>query len=411
MDNQAKQFRMIAKTIAGLEEVLASEIKSLGGSGVKPVKRGVEFFGDKKLLYKANYLARTALRILKPIAVFTAENELQLYDEIGKIDWSQYLNLDGTFSVDGVTTYSNITHSKFLALKTKDAVVDQFRNKFGRRPNVQLDNADLVINVRIFRNECTVSIDSSGESLHKRGYRKATGPAPISEVLAAGMILLTGWDQKSNFIDPMCGSGTIPIEATLIAKNIPAGNFRQDYCFMHWSNFDRELWESVKNEAKASIRPLAGKVIGSDRSGRILSVARENIESAGLQGDIILKPSFLADLRPPEGTGVIVMNPPYNERIKTEDIVDLYKSIGDTLKSHFAGYHAWIISAHLEALKFVGLHPTRNIALNNGQLECKYSKFEIYEGSKKQMYAEQNSDSDMKADKNTLKEKRKRIVK
>ena len=234
MSNRADKFRMIAKTISGLEGVLAAELSGLGANEVKSVTRGVEFFGDQRLLYRANYLCRTALRVLKPIATFKAENEKQLYDQIFRIDWSEYLSVDGTFSVDGVTSYSGITHSKYLALKTKDAVVDQFREKFGRRPNVKLDNADLVINVRIFRDECTVSIDSSGESLHKRGYRRGTGPAPISEVLAAGMIFLTGWDRKINFIDPMCGSGTIPIEAALLARNIPAGYFREDYCFMHW---------------------------------------------------------------------------------------------------------------------------------------------------------------------------------
>jgi len=411
MDEKSNRFRMIAKTIAGLEETLAKEMTDLGASGIKLVKRGVEFFGDKRLLYRANYLSRTALRILKPIAIFTAENEQQLYHEIGKIDWSEFLDVDGTFSVDGVTTYSNITHSKFLALKTKDAIVDQFRNKFGRRPNVELENADLVVNVRIFRNECTVSIDSSGESLHKRGYRKATGPAPISEVLAAGMVLLTGWDKKSNFIDPMCGSGTIPIEAGLIARNIPAGYFRNDYCFMHWNDFDRELWESVVNDAKAAIVDFKGTIISSDRSGRILTITKENVESAGLQNVITLRTSFFADLLPPEGKGILVMNPPYNERMKTEDIADLYKSIGDTLKRRFAGYHAWIISANIEALKLVGLHPTRNIALNNGQLECKYSRFEIYEGSKKQMYADNNVESEGIGDSNKKTGKRKRIVK
>lgn len=413
MGNDSKRFRMIAKTIAGLEEVLANEMNAMGASGVKPVKRGVEFFGDKKLLYKANYLSRTALRIIMPIAIFKAENEQQLYDGIGRIDWSDYLGVDGTFSVDGVTSYSNITHSKFLALKTKDAIADQFRNKFGRRPNVRLDNADLVVNVRIFRNEATVSIDSSGESLHKRGYRKATGPAPLSEVLAAGMIYLTDWDKKSTFIDPMCGSGTIPIEAALIARNIPAGYFRQDYCFMHWKDFDKTLWQEIKTEAENKIRKISGQIIGSDRSGRVLAVARENAESAGLSNAISFRSSFFADLEPPEGKGLIVMNPPYNERLKTEDVIDLYKSIGDTLKRNFTGYQAWIISANIEALKFVGLRPTRNLDLNNGQLECKYSKFEIYEGSKKRIWAEKQKEEERESEsfKDRGKGKRRRIEK
>lgn len=399
---------MIAKTIAGLEDVLANEMTALGASGVKPVRRGVEFFGDKKMMYKANYLSRTALRVIKPIALFNADNEQSLYDGIGKIDWNDYLDVNGTFSVDGVTSYSNITHSKFLALKTKDAIADQFRNKFGRRPNVRLDNADLVVNVRIFRNECTVSIDSSGESLHKRGYRKATGPAPLSEVLAAGMIYLTDWDKKSTFIDPMCGSGTIPIEACLIARNIPAGYFRQDYCFMHWKDFDKALWEDIKSEAESKIRKASGQIIGSDRSGRVLAVARENAESAGLAKDIMFRGSFFADLEPPEGKGIIIMNPPYNERLKTEDVIDLYKSIGDTLKRNFTGFQAWIISANIEALKFVGLRPTRNLDLNNGQLECKYSKFEIYEGSKKRIWADKKLQEEIKSKPEVIKQRVKR---
>ncbi len=392
MENKAENFRMIAKTISGLEGVLASELSELGATEVRTVMRGAEFYGDQRLLYKANYLCRTTLRILKPIATFRAENEDQLYKEVYKIDWSQYLDVDGTFSVDGVTSYSNITHSKYLALKTKDAVVDQFRAKYGKRPNIRLDNADLVINVRIFRDECTVSIDSSGESLHKRGYRKVTGPAPISEVLAAGMILLTGWDRESNFIDPMCGSGTIPIEAALIARNIPAGYFREDYCFMHWKDFDEALWDEIKSEAETKIVQPKVKIVGSDKSGLVIGLARQNLRYAGLTNDIQLKASFLTDLEPPSGGGILVMNPPYDERMKNDDIVEFYKEIGNALKQKYHGYQAWIISGHLEALKFVGLHATRNIALFNGPLECRFARFVIYEGSKKRSVPDQAND-------------------
>lgn len=383
MNDKAGNFRMIAKTISGLENVLAAELTELGATEVRPVMRGVEFFGDQRLLYKANYLCRTTLRILKPIATFRADNEDRLYREIYKIDWGQYLDVNGTFSVDGVTSYSNITHSKYLALKTKDAVVDQFRAKTGKRPNVRLDNSDLVINVRIFRDECTVSIDSSGESLHKRGYRKATGPAPISEVLAAGMILLTGWDKESNFIDPMCGSGTIPIEAALMARNIPAGYFREDYCFLHWKDFNKTLWEDIKREAESRIVAQKCKIVGSDKSGLVIGLARQNIRYAGLIENIHLKASFFADLEPPSGGGTLVMNPPYDERMKNDDIIQFYQSIGNTFKQKYHGYQAWVISGHLEALKLLGLHATRNIALFNGPLECRFARFVIYEGTKK----------------------------
>jgi putative N6-adenine-specific DNA methylase len=386
MEEKNGKFRMIAKTISGLEEVLAVELTEIGADDIRILNRGVQFFGDKTTLYKANYLLRTALRVIKPIAVFEASNEEQLYNEVYKIDWTQYLQVNGTFSVDGVTSYSNITHSKYLALKTKDAIVDQFREKFGSRPNVNLDKADLVVNVRIFRNECTVSIDSSGESLHKRGYRLEAGLAPVSEVLAAGLVLLSGWDRKSAFIDPMCGSGTIPIEAACIACQIPPGFFREDYCFMHWQDFDNDLWESIKKEADNKIVEYKGDIIGSDRSGRILAIAKKNVRSAGLNHVITLKTSFLNDLIPPGSGGVVVMNPPYDERLKTEDVTGLYKSIGDALKQHFHGYQAWVISGHKEALKFVGLRPSRNITIYNGPLECRYSRFEIYEGSKKSTY-------------------------
>ena len=391
MSNKAENFRMIAKTISGLEGVLATELSELGATEVRAVVRGVEFYGDQRLLYKANYLCRTTLRILKPIATFRAENEDQLYREIYKIDWSKYLDVDGTFSVDGVTSYSNITHSKYLALKTKDAVVDRFRANYGKRPNVRLDNPDLVINVRIFRDECTVSIDSSGESLHKRGYRKATGPAPISEVLAAGMILLTGWDRESNFIDPMCGSGTIPIEATLIARNIPAGYFREDYCFMHWKDFEKDLWNEIKSEAETKIIQPKGKIVGSDKSGLVIGLARQNLRSAGLTENIHLKASFFADLEPPSGGGILVMNPPYDERMKNDDIIQFYKEIGNTFKQKYQGYQAWIISGHMEALKLLGLHATRNITLFNGPLECRFARFVIYEGTKKRHLSENDN--------------------
>lgn len=383
MEIQKERFRMVAKTFAGLEKVLAQEIGDLGGEEIKIVQRAVEFTGDDALMYRANYLCRSALRILKPIAEFYAPNENVLYEEVKKIPWETYLNLHSTFSVDGHVSYSHITHSKYLALKSKDAIADQFRENTGKRPSVDKYNPDLRINVRIFKNFCTVSIDSSGESLHRRGYRKSTGPAPLNEVLAAGMILLTGWKGDSNFIDPMCGSGTLAIEAAMISKKIPAGMFRQSWAFQGWKDFDKELWERVVSEAKNNIGPLAVKIVASDRSGRILQVARENIAEAGLTDDIEVKVDFIGDVVPPPGGGLMVTNPPYGERIKADDINKLYADIGDNLKQKFMGYNAWIISSHMEATNHIGLRPSARMALNNGALVCKYLGFEIYEGSKK----------------------------
>ena len=384
MVEKEKTFRMIAKTFAGLENVLAKELVEIGASGVRSIRRGVDFYGDKRILYKANYLCRTALRIIKPIAVFKAMNEDQLYDEVKKIEWNEYLDIKSTFSIDGITSHSNITHSKYLALKTKDAIADRFREETGKRPNVDKFNPDLSINVRLFKDQCTISLDSSGESLHKRGYRQATGPAPLNEVLAAGMILISGWKGDRPFVDPMCGSGTLPIEAALFALNIPAGYFFEKFAFMHWKDFDEELWETVKSSAEKKIRRDKPVTIeGSDWSGRVLQAARENVESAGLTDVVRVYPSFFADTEPPAGKGVLITNPPYGERIKTEDIEKLYQEIGDTLKQKFTGYDAWIISSHREAMKYIGLRTSTNMTLFNGPLECRYSKFELYEGSKK----------------------------
>lgn len=381
--NHQNTFRMVAKTFAELEDVLLSEVRDCGGIAPRKVKRGVEFRGDKEVLYRANYTCRSALRIIKPIAVFDAPDEEVLYQEVKKIPWQEYLDNRSTFSIDGTTSYSRITHSKYLALKTKDAIVDKFREDTGKRPSVDKYNPDLRINVRLFRDACTISLDSSGESLHKRGYRVATGPAPLNEVLAAGMLMLTGFQGDAPFIDPMCGSGTLPIEAVLIAKKIPAGYFRESFLFQRWKDFDPDLWNQVKQEADDKIIPLKQAVFASDRSGRILQVARENIEKAGLTNDIQVRAAFVEDVEPPPGKGLMVTNPPYGERIKAEDIQLLYSSIGDNLKQRFTGYTAWILSAHEEALKHVGLRASRKIELNNGPLLCKYLRFELYEGSKK----------------------------
>lgn len=383
MQQHGDTFRMIVKTFTGLEEVLAEEIRELGGESVKILQRAVEFIGDKELLYKANFRCRSAIRLIKPIAEFAAPDENKLYEEVKKIAWEDYMDNNSTFSIVGTTSYSNITHSKYLALKTKDAIVDRFREATGKRPSVDTFNADLRIDVRVFKDRCTISFDSSGESLHKRGYRKETGPAPLNEVLAAGMILMTGWRGESNFIDPMCGSGTIPIEAAMIAKNIPPGQFRESYSFMNWKDFDKELWTQVCEEARDNIRPLQHKIVASDRSGRILQVAKANMEQAGLRSAITTQVDFIDDVEPPEGKGVMVTNPPYGERIKPDDINKLYESMGDNLKKNFIGYSAWIISSHMEAIKFIGLRPSARIPLNNGQLQCKYLRFDMYEGSKK----------------------------
>ncbi len=379
----AESFLMVAKTMTGLEEVLANELEQIGATEIEISNRAVSFKGDTAVMYKANYWCRTALHILKPIANFYIRREEDLYKKIYDIPWEEYLDENGTLAVDAVVNASVMNHSHYAALKTKDAIVDRFRDLTGSRPGVDTENPDVRINIHLFKNLCNVSIDSSGYSLHKRGYRIKTGAAPISEVLAAGMILLSGWDKKCNFIDPMCGSGTIVCEAALIANNIPPGYYRKAFGFQKWKDFDNVLWEQIKTDALSDQYEFEYEIVGSDISRESIEIALENAKSARLHKDITFHVGSFAEQIPPEGGGVMVTNPPYGERIVPEDIVKLYQEIGDGLKKNYKGYNAWIISSDMNALKFIGLRPTRKIALFNGPLECRLVKFEIYEGSKR----------------------------
>jgi putative N6-adenine-specific DNA methylase len=376
---------LVAKTIAGLEDVLAGEIIALGAQNVQKLNRAVSFEGDRKLLYRANYSLRTALRILVPLYSFQLADEDDLYQNIYDYPWENHLKVTNTLAVDAVVTDSELTHSHFVALRTKDAVCDRFRSQNnGRRPSVDTDNPDFRISIHINGNQCDVLADSSGASLHKRGYRVSNAEAPMSEVLAAGLILLTDWDKKSNFIDPMCGSGTLLIEAALIANNFPPGMYRKEFGFMRWNDFDAELWETVKQEALDEQTEFEYKILGSDISQKNLSAANANVKSARLHKDIQLTVSAFSEVQPPKDEpGIIVMNPPYGERIRTNDIIGLYRSIGDTLKQTFTGYNAWIISSDQTAIKFIGLKPAKKFEVWNGPLECKFEKFELYRGSKK----------------------------
>lgn len=379
----AEIFLMVAKTMNGLEEILANELNDIGATDIEISNRAVSFKGDTSTMYKANYWCRTALHILKPIANFYIRREEDLYKKIYDIKWEEYLDETSTLAVDAVVNASVMNHSHYAALKTKDAIVDRFRDLTDRRPSVDTENPDVRINIHLFKNLCNVSIDSSGYSLHKRGYRIKTGAAPISEVLAAGMILLSGWDKKCNFIDPMCGSGTIVCEAALIANNIPPGYYRKAFGFEKWKDFDKELWEKIKTDALSDQYEFEYEIVGSDISRESIEIAIENAKSAKLHKDISFKVSSFETQIPPEGGGVMVCNPPYGERIVPDDIIKLYQEIGNGLKKNYKGYNAWIISSDINALKFIGLRPTRKIALFNGALDCRFAKFEIYEGSKR----------------------------
>ena len=386
-------FKMVAKTMAGLEGVLADELTVLGAENVEPLYRAVSFEGDKALMYKANYCCRTALRILKPIKSFVARNELMLYNNIFKINWHEYFNINETFAIDAVVSGNYFKHSQYAALKVKDAIADEFRQHFGARPSVDVDNPDLRINIHIENEKVTLSLDSSGESLHKRGYRKTVDKAPISEVLAAGMVKLTGWKYDCNFVDCMCGSGTIPIEAAMCAMNIPAGYFRDKFGFMTWHDFDKKLWEKIQEEADDAIQDFDYEIFASDHSAKAVEIAKANIASAHLNHDIKLSKQDMFTMTPPEGGGIMIINPPYGERLEERDIISLYKSIGDALKKNFKGFEAWIISSNKDVLKQIGLKPSSKIVLYNGPLECKFEKFEIFEGSYKEMKMREGANS------------------
>jgi len=376
------RMTMIAKTFRGLEEVLAKELSDLGAEDIGLLKRGIEFKGDKRLLYLANYSCRTALRILVPVARFQAATETMLYDGVRGIPWEKYLDFRGKFAIDSVISYSPFSHSGFVSLKAKDAIADRFRDKFGKRPDVDTTDPDLRVNVHLFKEQCTVSIDSSGSSLHLRGYRKAQTEAPLNEVLAAGLILLSGWDRKTPFIDPMCGSGTLLIEAALMAGKVPSGYYRPLFGFEKWKDFDRRLWDIIKRECEEEIVEPGIPIRGYDRDEKAIDACLSNIEEAGVEDFVQVEKADFNTSPPPYPRGFMLTNPPYGERIKVDDLKQFYKDMGDVLKQKYAGYTAWLLGYDLEALKFVGLRPSRKIRVMNGPLECKLVKFDLYEGKK-----------------------------
>ncbi len=368
----------IAKTLAGLETVLAEELNQLGATDVKPLKRAVSFEGDKKMLYRANYELRTALRILVPVFSFYANSENGYYKGIRSIDWSKYMNLNDTLAIDAVAFGDVFTHSRFLALLTKDAIVDQFRDNTGRRPDVNTIAPNLRVHVHVQGDLCNILLDSSSDSLHMRNYRRDSVEAPLNEVLAAGMILLTGWDKKKNFIDPMCGSGTLPIEAAMMATNTPPQYRREGFGFFKWPDFDKALWAEVKREAEAKIKPPEGLIIASDIDPRSRNATSLNVMTAEFEKIIRIEKIAFEKQEIPESPGVLMMNPPYDERMKVEEVNVFYKNIGDQFKQRWTGWEAWIISSNREALKNVGLRTSQKITLYNGALECSFQKFELY---------------------------------
>ena len=377
-------MKILTKTIAGLEQILADEIEQLGGRNIRILKRAVSFEGDMKLLYRCNLELRTALRVLVPIYSFKARNENVYYDKIKQLDWSKYMKVTDTLAINGTTHSQYFNHSKYVALKAKDAIVDQFREKHGRRPNVEVHTPTLRINIHIQDEDVNVSLDSSGQPLFKRGYRMERMEAPLNEILAAGMILSSDWKKDCDFMDAMCGSGTLLIEAGMIAKNIPPLWFRKEYFgFQKWRDYDEQLWKTVRSEAKERITDFDHNIYGFDRDFKAISTARINVMAADLTSDITLKRAQFERLEPPTGKGILILNPPYDERLHIKNINELYKMMGDCFKQNFKGWEVWLISSNMEALKHIGLRPSKKIRLMNGALDCKFLKFEIYEGTRK----------------------------
>ncbi len=381
-------FDITIKTLAGLEDVLVEELNTLGCEEVEKLNRAVKCRGDKEFVYRANYFLRTALRVLIPIFDFDCKNDDDLYNGIKDFAWEDIFDLDMTFAIDSVISYSAFNHSNYVALKAKDAIVDRFRDKFGKRPNIDNTNPDMRINIHIFRSKCTVSLDSSGDSLHKRGYRGPQTIAPLNEVLAAGMLLIAGWGKEEiPFMDPMCGSGTLVVEAALIANKIAAGKLRR-FGFQSWNDYDRKIFNTIKEEAKEAEIEYKPQIIGSDKNQEAIMIAANNAKRAGLAGRIALEIKKFEDQSSEGDEGLIVTNPPYGERIKESDIIDLYKMIGDKLKQEYTGYEAWVITSNFNALKMLGLRPAKKHTLFNGALECKFHKYELYQGSRKSKYKE-----------------------
>ncbi|WP_152537345.1 THUMP domain-containing class I SAM-dependent RNA methyltransferase [Aquimarina pacifica] len=379
----SNSFKMVAKTLFGFEEVLARELRNLGAERVEIGNRMVSFYGDTGFMYKANLCLRTAIKILKPIASGRVRNEKDLYTFIQSIRWQEYLAIEDTFAIHATVNSTIFTHSHFISLKTKDAIVDQFRERTGERPSIDLDHPDLSLDVHIQGDLCTLSLDSSGGSLHHRGYRTATNIAPINEVLAAGLLLLSGWDGQCDFLDPMCGSGTMAIEAAMIACNIPANLNRKEFAFEKWLDWDMDLFEKIEESCLNKTRDFRYSIVGMDKEYSAVRKANVNVENANLTDFIKIKEGdFFESVKEIEGPLHMVFNPPYDERLEI-NISEFYSKIGDTLKRNYSNTNAWFITGNLESLKYVGLRPSRKIKVFNGKLEGKLVKYEMYAGSKR----------------------------
>lgn len=375
-----QEFELIAKTFQGLEEVLAQELIELGANNVAIGRRMVSFTGNQEMMYRANFCLRTAIRILKPIKHFKASHADDVYEAVKSIEWSEYLDLTTSFSVDSVVFSEDFRHSKFVTYKVKDAIVDYFREKEGQRPNVSITKPDMKLNIHVAGNDCTLSLDSSGESLHQRGYRVFSVKAPLNEVLAAGMLKIAGWDGQSDFVDPFCGSGTIAIEAALMAKNIYPGIFRKEFGFEKWKDFDAALLDRIYNDDSQE-REFEHHIYAYDLNQPTLDGAAENAKSASVADCITFERQDIRKFVQPEQPALMVTNPPYGERLVSNDLLSVYKALGERLKFQFKGNTAWVISSKKELFDNIALKPSTKAILHNGSLDCDYRKYILFDGS------------------------------
>ena len=375
------EFEIIGKTFSGLEEIFSQELKELGAKDVQILKRGIRFAGSKELLYKVNFKSRLSLRFLVNLISFKAANEKSLYKQIYEYPWENIFSVKNTFFITSTVNSSFFKHSHYISLRVKDAIADRFRNKTKQRPSVDKSSPHIIIHIHINNDICNISLDSSGEPLFKRGYRIAQSHAPLNEVLAAGLIHLSEWDKNDSFIDFMCGSGTILIEAALISNNIPPGKFRNRYAFQNWKDYELDLFKSIKNE-KINSDSFAPVIMGCDVSPDATKIALKNINKAGLSNIVKVQNRNFKNFKPPKKKGVVIINPPYDIRLKGNNILLMYKEIGDFIKANYVGFNVWIMSHNLQALKHIGLKPDKKIVLYNGPLECRFNKYNIFEGSK-----------------------------
>ena len=373
--------KFVAKTYAGLEEILKEELIALGASNCQIGTRAVEFEGDMAMMYRANYFCRYALRILWQVHEFTFRDNKQFYEQVFKFPAERLMDADGTLAFSVTMSGDMFRTPLFAAQLAKDAVCDRFRDKFDKRPSVDKENPDVQFHLHIYNNHAALFLDSSGESLHKRGYRVSTHPAQISEVVAAAMVKLAGWQADCDLIDPMCGSGTILIEAAMQALHIPAGFYREKYGFMRWKNYDRRMWNRITDEADI-LDDVPVNFYGSDISARFLGMAEANVKAARLSDFIHLFRKAMRDTQPKRVPSILIFNPPYGERLDMEEIDEFYTEIGDTLKQKYAGCTAHIISSNIQAIKHIGLHPSKKTTLYNGALECKFLRYDLYAGKR-----------------------------